>query len=544
VVLETDAQIISAGGSSSRRWPPGLGTSARWAGWSLLVLLLFVAAWRQARQNGVQSDGASNALQAWQMLHGNLLLRGWHVTDVSFYTTELPLLMLIEAVRGLRTDVVAIAEAVNYTLIVVCAALLAKGRARGREGVARALLAAGIMFAPSMAASGWLLNDPDHAATVLWVLLALLMIDRGGRRWYVPVLAGLILAWAAVGDSLIEVIGSAPLLLAGVARAVPGLFQRRVRLRERWYELSLAAAGLLSAVVAAAAVHVIAASGGWVALRAGKQFVTSSRLPANAAIEIQYFFELFSANFFGHRVDSAVIPLAVHLAGVLVVALAIWTAVRTVARGFPRGSDFVTDVVLAAIACNMAAYLVLYTANVNQIREVSPVLALGAVLAGRVLGGPLVRNRLEPVLGAGLLAYLLTMGPALTGPAAAPADLTLTGWLQSHGLTSGIAGYWQSNSVTFDSRAKVVVRPVKGGAGGRPVWDIWEMYLPQTDAAHNYANFLVLTTPGPTAAQPPITRAGATKRFGPPARVYHYERYTIMVWNHNLLSSLRLPATL
>src|ERR1700677_2020586 len=33
----------------------------------------------------VSSDGASNALQAWDMLHGNLLLSGWTLSDVSFY---------------------------------------------------------------------------------------------------------------------------------------------------------------------------------------------------------------------------------------------------------------------------------------------------------------------------------------------------------------------------------------------------------------------------------------------------------------------------
>jgi hypothetical protein len=541
--LETDAEITSAGGGSARRRRPGLGTAAWWAGWGLLVVLLLLAAWRQARQNGVQSDGASIALQAWQMLHGNLLLRGWHVTDVSFYTTEMPLLMLVEAVRGLRTDVVAIAEAINYTLIVSCGALLAKGSARGREGTVRALLAAGVMLAPTMAAANWLLNDPDHAATVLWVLLALLVIDRGGRRWYVPVLAGLILAWAAVGDPLIEVVGCGPLALVGAARAVPGLFQRQVRLRERWYELSLAGAGAASAAVAAAAVHVIVNAGGWVAVRPDKVFVQSAKLPGNVAVEVQYFFALFSANFFGRRVNGGIVPVAVHLAGVIVVALGIWLAARTMTRGFPRGSDFVTDVALVAIACNLVAYLVLYSAVTNQIREVSPVLALGAVLAGRVLGGPLVRNRLEPVLGAGLLAYLLTMGPALTGPAGAPDNLALTGWLRSHHLTSGIGGYWQANSVTFNSGTKVTVRPVKGGLAGKPIWDIWEIYLPQTDAAHNYADFLV-TANGPQAARPPITTPGVVKRFGKPAHVYHFEQYTIMVWNHNILSSLKLPARL
>ena len=48
------------------------------------------------------SDGAANAMQAWEMMHGDPLLHGWYVTDVSFYTTELPQYMLVEAVAGLR----------------------------------------------------------------------------------------------------------------------------------------------------------------------------------------------------------------------------------------------------------------------------------------------------------------------------------------------------------------------------------------------------------------------------------------------------------
>jgi hypothetical protein len=53
-------------------------------------VVLFVCYLRLSRTQPVVSDGASNALQAWDMLHGNWLLRGWTVSDVSFYTTELP----------------------------------------------------------------------------------------------------------------------------------------------------------------------------------------------------------------------------------------------------------------------------------------------------------------------------------------------------------------------------------------------------------------------------------------------------------------------
>ena len=70
------------------------------------------------------SAGAANALQAWDMLHGNLLLRGWTVSDVSFYTTELPEYMGVELIRGLGSDVVHVA-ALTYTLLVLLAGLLA-----------------------------------------------------------------------------------------------------------------------------------------------------------------------------------------------------------------------------------------------------------------------------------------------------------------------------------------------------------------------------------------------------------------------------------
>ena len=82
----------------------------------------------------VTSDGAGNALQAWSMLHGNWLLRGWWLSDVSFYTTELPEYMLVETVRGLSPAVVHTSAALTYTLLVIGAAWLAKGRAAGRAG--------------------------------------------------------------------------------------------------------------------------------------------------------------------------------------------------------------------------------------------------------------------------------------------------------------------------------------------------------------------------------------------------------------------------
>src|SRR5262245_62949767 len=119
---------------------------ARWAwvaGLAGAAVVLFMAYLRLSGTYAATSDGADQALQAWDMLHGNLLLHGWTLADVTFYTTELPQYMLIELVRGLGQDVVHVAAAMTYTLTVLFAALLAKGNATGREAAVRAGLAAG-----------------------------------------------------------------------------------------------------------------------------------------------------------------------------------------------------------------------------------------------------------------------------------------------------------------------------------------------------------------------------------------------------------------
>ena len=113
------------------------------AGFIAVGLVLFAAYLAEARTVPIMSDTASNAQQAWDMLHGNLLLRGWTVTDVSFYTTELPEYALVEAVRGLGAESAHIAAALTSTLVVIGAALLAKGRAGGREGLIGQCLPAG-----------------------------------------------------------------------------------------------------------------------------------------------------------------------------------------------------------------------------------------------------------------------------------------------------------------------------------------------------------------------------------------------------------------
>ena len=167
--------------------------------WVLGVIAAFASYLQLARTRAVNSDGAGQALQAWDMLHGNLLLHGWSLGDVSYYTTEVPAVHAggVPA-RAERRTSVHVAAAMTYTLATLLAALLAKGNSTGRQALVRVLIAVGIMLAPQLASGvNILLSSPDHIGTSVPVMVAWLILDRARPRWYVPVIVGVLLGWAA-----------------------------------------------------------------------------------------------------------------------------------------------------------------------------------------------------------------------------------------------------------------------------------------------------------------------------------------------------------
>jgi hypothetical protein len=519
------------------------------------AVILFCCALREAGAISAQSDGAGIVLQAWAMLHGNLLLHGWYVSDVSFYTTELPEYMVVVAAGGVRPEVVHVCAALTYTLLVLAAAVVARGQARGRSGLVRVAITVAIMIGPALVTSGPVipayifLSDPDHAGTAVPVLVALALIDRGGsagggtvppgtraprKRWWVPVGVAAVLGWALVGDPLVLLIGVAPLLLVCGVRSFRLLAQRRVPLEAAWYELSLAAAALAAVVAGSAMTHLIRAWGGFTVNAAPDQVVPSSDMPANVWGAVEAFLSLFGADFFGERLGAGLVITGIHLVAAVLVAAGVVAGLRR----FVRGDDLVAPLLAVAIVVNIAAYTLLYQAWAARFWEIAPVFALGAALAGRLLAEPLLRHRLELALVAGVAAALWAAVPPVVSARPAPPDgASLASWLQHQNLRQGIAGYWQANSVTVDSGGQVTMRAVREytGAGLQPY--AWESDMAALNPRTNDANFLVASAPGVYGGAT-VTEQEAIARFGKPYRTYRFEQYTILVWRKNLLAEL------
>jgi hypothetical protein len=532
---EGTAPAAAGGSRRFRRAVPWL----LWAGGLLLVGIgLFTLYLHQSRTAPFNSDGASNILQAQAMLHGNPLLKGWWTSDVSFYTTELPEYMLVELFRGVRPDVVHIAGALGYTLAVLLAALLARGRARGWAGIIRALLAAGIMLAPSLiGGTEVFLENPDHAGTAVPILALLLLLDRAPERWYVPVAVCAGLAWIQVGDQLTLVAATAPIAAVAVVRMIILAVRRRPLAEYRYDAMLLVAAGL-STLVAKLAETLLRRLGGFDLRPLPTQLIAPlSQVPANARTMGQTLLLLFGANVPGGKAHQNLELIArLHLIGLALAGLGFAVAVVTF---FARRSDRVTQIVVAAsVAMLVAGIFGTELPSLAHAHEVAILLPFGAVLAGRMLP-PLFPARWRayrfgvPLLAAWLAAGLAALCFVATWTPMGPPNQQLADWLSAHGYTEGLATYWQANETTVTSDGKVLVVPVTSSANSVRRW---ESSIGWYNPARRNANFVVaMTDPDFGALSPKTVR----KALGRPAHQYQVAGgYVVMVYDYNLLTRL------
>ncbi len=520
-------------GQPRRRRSPWPAVAAATAGWILLGLVLYSCYLHLSRTVPANSDGAANVLQAWDMLHGNPLLRGWVLSDVTFYTTELPQYMLIELVRGLSPDVTHIAAAMTYTILVLLAARLAKGSATGPEGLARAGLAAGIMLAPPQSSVSVLLIEPDHVGSAVPVLLILLLLDRAGRRWFVPPAVLLLVGWALVADQVILITAAGPIAFVALSRAYIQVVRLRRPWRSAWFDLALAVATGAGVFAGERALALISSSGGFTVYPVSNQLAPFSALPTDALAVLQGLLVLFGADFAGRSVSFLTAVGLLHLVGAVLVIWAVCVALRRFAR-----SRIAIQVLAVSVTFSVLAYVLGPNAALGGTsREFVAVLPLGAALAGRVLARKLRRVAMMPAMSVILGLYTAGLVIYAGGAAVPAANQALASWLTEHKLQYGLADYWMANSVTVDSGGKVDIRAVRS-TEYRTWPNIWETKPAWYNPAQHVANFVVMPSSGPGPWSRAPSAIAMAHAFGQPAKVYLLADYTILVWNINLLSRL------
>ena len=534
-------------GSTPSQWSARRRRWVEVAAFIVAGLALFAVYLRLSRTVPENSDQANILLVASDMLHGNLLLHGWYLTDVSFYTTELPQYALLEIFFGVHANTAHIAAAMTYTLVVLLAVLLARGGFTSRAAVIAMAIAAGIILAPQLGVGVTaLILTVGHIGTAIPVLLIWLLLDRAPQRWWVPVLTGLGLAWVLVADQIVLVVGVVPLAVVCALRVLQAAVRERSLSRGlagRTHELSLIAAAGVAAGLAWVAERVLRALGGYILSPVPFKF-TVHDLPANLN-SLWALPQIFGADYRG-LAGGPYYTALLHMVGLAVVVLAL----LLLAWRFFAGAALIDQVLGVAIVLNIGLFVVT-SAGSEGPHEIAVVAPFGAALAARMLAGPqaagaqaegaraagLARRARAVAYGAGvvvLAGYLGGLAHDVVQPASPPAFARVASWLQAHHLRYGLGGYWESSIVTVQTDGQVKVRALLKPTLGP---DLWLAKPAWYDPAAQQANFVVLSsTPGFTNNWEP--RALISKYFGRPAQGYNFGPYTVMVWDRNLLASI------
>ena len=507
------------------RWWP----AAVWIGGGIALYAFLL---RISLSRGMNSDGANNALQGWDMLHGNVLLHGWIIGDATYYTFELPLYAVTEALFGLHMLTFHMVSALTYLIVVACAAALAMTDSRGLSRAARCLAVIVVLGAPLLTRSGvsFLLEEPDHTGTSAIMLASFLLIDRAPARRFTPPLTCVILCAGQIGDATVRYVAVPAVLLVCAYRV---LSARKIRTAEGAIMLAAAASVPLASLIRAIMKHF----GAFAMVPPTTKISPAGQWPHNAVITVGNIRTLFGVVAVpGVAVlgaAGAVFALICLLAAVFGFGRVIWTW-RTARRS--------EQLLCAAIVVNTAIYVISTLPKPKNTYEIVAVLPFGAVLAARACVPAHIseawRGRVAVAIAA--VAALLPLAVTATLPPNRPAAVPLAAWLEARGLTYGIAGYWDASAIAVQSANQVQVRAVVQ-PNGKITPFAWETKPSWYDPSWHDATFVIGY---PSGAGGNITLAMAERNFGRPAAVYQVSGRVIMVYKTNLLGEIPQIRTL
>ena len=496
-----------------------------WVAGAAAVFSLFLVI---ARVDVLSSDPANNALQSWDLLHGNLTLHGWILGDVTFYTFELPLIAVTEAIMGLGSLAVQVALALIYLAVTACAVALAVTDSRGLSRAARAGVVVAVLAAPILVQSDrWVpLGLPDHTGTTVFTMLSVLLVDRA-RSWrFTPALLCLILCAGQLSDVTVRYVAVPAVVLVCLYQALrtPG---RRWRSADAACLAGAVISVPLSLAIRAAMVHY----GAYQMVTPDTALAKVSAWPNNLVLTWHSLRTLFG-QVSGTGTAPASTATAVFGACCMLVAAA---GVARVLWGW-RSASRAEQMLVLLIVLSIGSYAVSKLPMPESQHDIVTVLVAGAALAARALVPARIRSRALAAAGCAAAAVVALLPLSVS---AANAGLpnngrypVLTKWLRAHGLRYGLAGYWYASVITVATGNQVQVRAVK--VSGRNITQYaWEMDSAWYDAAKYDANFILIDSHDAALGQ------AAVRIYGRPASKYEVQGIEVLIYHKNLLEKVK-----
>jgi hypothetical protein len=518
-VADDESARPSAKQSLLRRFGPA-------ALYPVVAVALFLMFLRISDTFPMISDGANNALQGWDLLHGHLLLHNWIIGDATYYTLELPLFALTESVTGLTAATTHVVAALTLLVVIIAAAAVARGEARGAHAVMRYIVVVAVIAVPlrDAGATSVMDSNPEHFGTGAILLAAFLIVERWPARWFTAILLAAVLDAGELGDATVLYVGAIPIVAVGAYRI---LAARSLRTPATAIVLAAAASYPLELLTRKVMRHF----GGYTMVPPHTNLAPMSQWLGHAHI---VYLDVLVDFGIGHGSHTFTFTWVVGFVLCLFVLLGgLAGLLRVLVRW--RSASWAEQLVCAAIVFNLGEFVVSSTTSQDNAREVIFVVAGSAVLAARLVSPAFAARRV--VMGGLAVAAVVPLVFGVLRPPAVTSTPDLAQWLEAHQLYYGIGPYADAASVSLQSGGKVQVRAVVGSGGDFFAY-AWET---RADWYHPSTYDAVFFIAYPDDPGDRITPTDVQRVYGAPKATYQVVGRTIMVYDVNLLNHV-IPA--
>ena len=395
----------------------------------------------------LNSDHANQILESADILSGNPLLKGWNLTGVSFYLSELPFYVLGTLIFGVDTYAYIFAASLMVITVSVSGFFLAFDHSR--KNVTNVLEYLALTGFPTLTWLGYLRG---HCAIFLYFFIILLLLRKlftEEKPYKGPLTAvWLLTACGCMSDMQLLIIGGIPVILFCVCN----LLRNGARFdRKKTAELAaVVAAGAGTGVLMDALLMRLGGINKNAFLDTRK-FVDMDRLGEKIMLLGRGILSVFRGGGFAAVCLSAA-----------VLALTVYFLLKVLIRFFRDGSGDVISVVLSLSIVFML--FICFITDVYSSEESARYIAYFPFAAGILICRcvSLSGHRVRPLVFA---AAFFTAGLILWQPVGwhrvESAQDRLSALLEENGLTNGYADFWNASHTTVASNERVKVRAVR-----------------------------------------------------------------------------------
>ena len=403
----------------------------------------------------LNSDHANQILESADILGGNPLLKGWNLTGVSFYLSELPFYVLGTSLFGVDTYAYIFAASLMVITVSILGFFLAFGHPRnGIRKVSAYLILTGF---PTLTWLGYLRG---HCAVFVYFFVLLLLLRKifaeekpSGPYWAA---VWLLMACGCMSDMQLLIICGIPVILfcgVNLLRNVSRFDRRKTAVLAAVMVLGTGTGVLMDAAL----------------MRLGginknafldtRKFVDMDRLGEKFLLLGRGILDVFRGS---AGIGTDLRGIAALCLSVGVLGLTVFFILKVLIRFLRDGSGDEISIILSlsiVLMCFICFITDIYTSE-ESARYIAYFPFAAGVLICRCLSGSGSRISPRGYVIAFLAAGLILWQPVAFRRVESRQD-RLAAFLEENGLTNGYADFWNASHTTVASNERVKVRAVR-----------------------------------------------------------------------------------